>query len=62
MIDVRNDGDIAREPIMLLRFAMIGSGTKDFRLHALIDTRTPDRGPSELMLRLAVRAAPCALP
>ena len=34
MIDVRNDGDIAREPIVLLRFAMIGSGTKDFRLHS----------------------------
>ncbi len=27
VIDVRNDGDIAREPVMLLRFAMIGNGT-----------------------------------
>ena len=34
VIDVRNDGDIAREAIMLLRFAMIGRGTQDFRLHS----------------------------
>ena len=34
MIDVRNDGDIAREAIMLPGFAMIGSGTQDFRLHS----------------------------
>ncbi len=34
VVDVRNDGDIAREAIMLLRFAMIGRVTQDFRLHS----------------------------
>jgi hypothetical protein len=33
---VRNDGDIAREAIMLLRFAMIGKGTEDFGLHGIL--------------------------
>ena len=35
VIDVRNDSDIAREAIMLLRFAMIGKGTQDFGLHGI---------------------------
>jgi hypothetical protein len=61
VIDVRNDGNIAREAIMLLRFAMIGRVTQDFRLHLLTNPRTTECGASELMSPLAVPAAPCAL-
>jgi hypothetical protein len=58
---VRNDGNIAREAIMLLRFAMIGRGVQDFRLHLFLNPRTTEGGLSELISRLAVFAAPCAL-
>jgi hypothetical protein len=32
---VRNEGDITRQAIMLLRFAMIGKGSEDFGLHGI---------------------------
>ena len=43
VVDVRNDGNIASEAIMLLRFAMIGRVSQDFGLHS--DTYLWSHGP-----------------